>query len=472
MFRIILISFAILFLHCFGFSQNNLLPDHLEGSWLGKLSVQSFELRIVFRFTKDSTGVIQTYLDSPDQGAKDIPASISKISGDSLYIQVKSIMATYETRLMNDSILQGTFKQAGMKFPLELTKQKVSFKLNRPQEPRPPFPYEIKEVEFSNPLNGNVISGTLTYPNDKTGIPGVILISGSGPQNRDEEILGHKPFLVIADFLSRNGIAVLRYDDRGTGKSTGSFADANSFDFADDAKAAFHFFKKQLMIDSTKIGLMGHSEGGMIAQIIAAGNPEIDFLVFLAAPGQKGDELLLLQSELINRASGQSEKEIRQATKTNQKIYSIVQKEKDPELAKTKIYKELIRFQSGFSKDEIEKSGFTEEYIQASINQITSNWFATFLNYDPVIYLKEIKCPVLALNGSLDLQVDANENLRIIEQTLLLSGNPDVEVKEIDGLNHLFQPAKTGLPGEYNQIEITFDQSTLDMILAFIKSIN
>lgn len=461
---------ACLYWH--GYSQIN--PSNIEkieGSWLGKLAIQSIELRIVFRFEKDSIGTMKVYLDSPDQGVNGIPATIRKMNDDSLVVQVQSIMAKYYSKIINDSVIQGTFKQGGLSLPLEIIRQKQAFVLKRPQEPKPPFDYDIKDVEFINPVSGNKLSGTLTSPKNGNNLPGVVLITGSGAQNRDEEIMGHKPFWVIADYLSKNGIAVLRYDDRGVGKSEGIFSDATTLDFADDAEAAFNFLKTQANIDSAKTGLIGHSEGGMIAQIISSRNQDIAFIILLAAPGMKGDDLLVLQAELINRASGTSEKEIRKASKINKKIYSIVKNEDNEQTAKYKIYKILKKVKTGLSKEESEESGFSEEYIQQIISQINSNWFRTFFRLDPVKYLENVKCPVFALNGSLDLQVPPDENLSIIEQTLILSGNPKIEIKELDGLNHLFQPSKTGLPNEYNLIETTFDESTLILILSYITEL-
>jgi len=450
------------------FCQKNKTLENLKGEWLGKLTVQAFELRIVFRFTEDSTGALKVFLDSPDQGAKDIPALLTKVSGDSVRIDIKSIMAHYEALLTGDTLLSGDFNQAGMKLPLTLTHQRKAFVLERPQNPKPPFDYEIREVEFVNLENQLTLSGTVTYPKGGGKFPGVVLISGSGPQNRDEELLGHKPFWVIADHLTRHGIAVLRYDDRGFGKSEGLFGEANTLDFASDARAAFSFLKNQSFVDSAKTGLAGHSEGGLIAQILGAGMKDIDFLVLLAAPGIRGDETLLLQAEEISRASGMSEKDISRSQKTNKKIYAVLMKESNQEVAADKIKKILQRHVKKLSQEEKQAAGLSEEYIRQMVNQVNSNWFRTFLKIDPVNYLKEITCPVLALNGSLDLQVLPDENLSVIEQTLILAGNPAVTVIEPAGLNHLFQPARTGLPGEYGQIETTFDPAVLQLITDFI----
>ena len=462
------IVLVLLIIQGSAFSQKNKTHENLKGEWLGKLSVQAFELRIVFRFTEDSTGARKVFLDSPDQGAKDIPASLTKVSGDSVRIDIKSIMAHYEALLTGDTLLSGVFNQAGMKLPLTLTHQKKAFVLERPQHPEPPFDYKIREVSFVNLENQLTLSGTVTYPKGEGKFPGVVLISGSGPQNRDEELLGHKPFWVIADHLTRHGIAVLRYDDRGFGKSEGLFGEANTLDFASDARAAFSFLKNQSFIDTLSVGLAGHSEGGLIAQILGAGMKYIDFLVLLAAPGIRGDKTLLLQSEEISRASGMTEKDISRSQKTNKKIYAVLMKENDHSIAATKIEKILQRHMKKLSQEEKQAAGLSEEYIRQMVNQVNSNWFRTFLKINPVDYLREINCPVLALNGSLDLQVLPDENLSVIEQTLILAGNPAVTVVELDGLNHLFQPARTGLPGEYGQIETTFDPAVLQLITDFI----
>jgi len=298
-----------------------------------------------------------------------------------------------------------------------------------------------------------------------------VLVSGSGPQDRNESLLGHKPFLVISDYLTRNGIAVLRYDDRGTAKSQGVFGTATSADFADDAEAAINFLKADTRLDIKSIGIMGHSEGGLIAQMIAARNREVAFIVTLAGPGLKGEDLLMLQSELIARADSIPENEIAVNTKINKKLYKIARVEKDDNKAAEKMRKLIDDYWKTLSPESIKAGHLDKKALIQSVYQVLTPWFRYFIAYDPSAALKKISCPVLALNGSKDLQVPASENLKAIEKQLKKAGNNHYTIKEFAGLNHLFQPCRTGSPSEYLQIEETFSPEVLDFITQWIKGI-
>ncbi len=329
----------------------------------------------------------------------------------------------------------------------------------RPQNPTAPFPYRDEGVTFVNAVEGNKLTGTLTVPdNFAKKSPAVILISGSGAQNRDSELLGHKPFLVIADHLARNGIASLRIDDRGTGKSEKGKEGATSEDFAGDISSAVNFLKQK---GFSNIGLIGHSEGGLIAPMVASKNKEVKFLVLLAAPGVSGKKLLLKQSEDIGKASGLSAETLKNNAELNNKIYSFVENYKGNSLQKD--IENLIRKNL---KD------LPAEQIDAVAAQqsalVAMPWFTYFLKADPAVYLRRTKIPVLALNGSKDLQVSAKENLSAIKQSLNKAGNKNFETHEIPDLNHLFQHAKTGSPAEYETIEETFAPAVLQRISAWI----
>jgi alpha-beta hydrolase superfamily lysophospholipase len=307
------------------------------------------------------------------------------------------------------------------------------------------------------------LAGTLTIPAGAGPFKAVILISGSGAQNRNEELLGHKPFLVIADYLSRNGIAVLRYDDRGVGQSQGNYAEATSADLATDAEAAYNFLKNNPKINSREIGLMGHSEGGLIAPIVASSNPGIAFIISLAGPGITGQQIIIRQSQEISRISGISEEKIRKSTATSKKLYAVLRKEKDNKKAEVKIlaiYKEMLKKEKS-SKEDTEKA---VNQLKATFGAQTYTWFRYFIITDPAIFWKKVKCPVLALNGEKDLQVAADENLPAIEKALKSSGNNSVKTIQLPGLNHLFQHCKTGLPSEYSEIEETFSPEALKII--------
>ena len=305
--------------------QANLIPEQLVGSWEGSLTFNSITLRMVFHLEQNESGNLGGTMDSPDQGATGIAISEVKIDSNTINISIRSIGGTY-TGEYNDQTkeLKGTWKQGSSILPLILKPQVEEVVLNRPQEPKPPYPYNIVDVSFKNVEAEVTLAGTLIYPKGEEPFTAVILISGSGPQNRDEEVFQHKPFLVLADHLVRQGIAVLRYDDRGTGESTGNFSAAILKDFAKDAWAAFQFIKEQKFFNTTKIGLVGHSEGGLIAGMLAAEHEELDFAVLMAGPALPGEEIIYLQSALIARANGVSEEEISRSYGLNKRLFEAV----------------------------------------------------------------------------------------------------------------------------------------------------
>ena len=446
-----------------GISQTTTTLKQLTGYWSGSLKVQGMDLRLVMNIFAGENDSMMVTFDSPDQGVLDLPTSSVSIDGKEIEVSSSAIGASYAGTLnkATDSI-NGKWKQGGSSFPLILTRQLKKKELNRPQEPKPPFPYRIEEVTFTNIKEGFDLAGTLTMP-EKTGTyPAVILITGSGPQNRDEELLGHKPFLLLADFLTRKGFAVLRYDDRGVGKSKGSMKNATTLDFAVDAEAAFDFLKGHKEIDTARIGFLGHSEGGMIAPVLASEMPEVSFIVLMAGPGQTGEQILMEQSVLIAKAEGADDNTIKAAQKLNKDIYTVLKKISDNTLAGEKISKLL----SDFSKKNKQDTSYahTEEAIAAQVKTLTSPWFRCFLTFNPETYLSKVKCPVLAIGGSLDLQVPAKENLQAIEKSLIFGGNSNYQTEELDGLNHLFQTATTGSPAEYGKIEETIAPAALELI--------
>lgn len=343
--------------------------------------------------------------------------------------------------IYSQSIHKCTF-QFEIVTPLE-TKQ------NRYQEPIKPYPYKEEEVYIEN---GDIIlAATLTLPNGNQKFPAVVLVSGSGAQNRDEELMGHRPFLVIADYLTRNGIAVLRYDDRGFAKSTGDFASATTFDFATDARAAVNYLKTRKEINSEHIGLIGHSEGGIIAPLVAVDEPELDFIVLLAGCAVRGDSILMMQADLIAEASGVNNIQREETAKTNRKIYDMIIQNKSRD--------EIITVLSSVMDTEIAKN---EAFV------VTNPWFRTFINYDPFPTLSKVKCRVLAINGTKDLQVPYRENVNAIDEALKKGGNKQYKIMVMDGLNHLLQHCETGLPNEYAEIEETISPEVLQLIKDFI----
>jgi hypothetical protein len=382
-------------------------------------------------------------------------------------IQAPFLLGEYKGTVINDSTINGTWTQRGVGYILNLKKLSAAFTLNRPQEPKPPFPYTAEDLTFTNSKANINLAGTLTIPKGDGPFPAVIMITGSGGQNRDEELLGHKPFLVIADWLTRNGIAVLRFDDRGMGKSQGSQLNATSADFATDAEAAFNYLKNQPRINPKMIGLMGHSEGGLIAPIVASSNPGIGFIVSLAGPGVTGHQVIIRQSQDISRLSGVSEDQIKKSTETNKKLYAVLRKEKDNKKAEAKIlaiYREIL-LKEKTSKEDSEKA---VSQLKATFGASNYTWYRYFLFTDPATFWKKVKCPVLALNGEKDVQVASHENLPAIDKALKSSGNISVKTIQMPGLNHLFQHCDKGLPAEYGKIEETFSPEALKIISDWI----
>lgn len=450
-------------------SSQQIDKHNVTGSWMGKIPAGALELRIVFNLSIIGKDSLAATLDSPDQGAKNIKLGPVTLSGQTIKISAGALLAEYNGTFSNDTLIEGTWKQAGRSISLNLNKLKAAFALNRPQEPRPPFPYTSEDITFKNDKFNINLAGTLTLPAGNGPFPAVILITGSGAQNRDEELLGHKPFRVIADYLSRNGIAVLRYDDRGVGKSQGSYASATSADLATDAEAAYNFLKNNNKIDPKAIGLIGHSEGGLIAPIVAAGESGISFIVSLAGPGVNGEQIIHRQAADISRVSGVEEKQIKESADINKKLFAVLKKEPDNKIASEKmtaLYKSILEKK----KASPEESAEALKQIQSQLSPASLTWFRYFIMTDPAKYWKKVKCPVLALNGSKDLQVNADINLTAIEKTLKSSGNTNVKCIKAEGLNHLFQHCKTGLPAEYGNIEETFSPEMLKIISDWILS--
>ena len=443
---------------------------NLTGNWLGKLNLPGgVELTIVFKISEKDGQKYSALLDSPDQGAKDIPCGDVTFINDSLIIEVPVVNGSFEGKInWEDKSIQGIWKQSGSSFNLSLNYSEKYVGLNRPQEPKPPFPYAVEEVLIENDKDQIYLSGTLTIPKDREKFPAVVLISGSGPQNRDEEIFGHKPFLVISDFLTINGISVLRFDDRGVGASTGDFSKATTYDFANDVLAAVNYLKSRAEIDSKKIGLIGHSEGGMIAQIAAVKNPDdVNYIIMLAGVGIPGDELILLQSKIIAGIEGRPKEEIEKAMVNQERLVNILKSDKLNNEIETEIRQIIYDAFSNLpeSRENIDK------IIDMQMKTVTSDWYRNFLRFKPSEYLEQIKCPVLALNGEKDAQVPPKENLSAIEKALNKAGNKNFKVLELKGLNHLFQTAETGSISEYGKIEETFSQTALEEMLKWLKEI-
>jgi pimeloyl-ACP methyl ester carboxylesterase len=443
----------------------------ITGVWNGVLKVQGIQLRLVFHVTKTDTGY-STTMDSPDQGAKDIPMSKTTFENQVFTTDMAAANIEYTGKLDSTGVIVGTFNQAGQSFPLNLSRKATEeVELKRPQNPVKPYPYYSEEVTVENRKDNITLAGTLTLPSKEGKYPVVVLITGSGPQNRDEEIMGHKPFLVLSDYLTRHGIAVLRCDDRGTFASTGNFAKATTFDFATDVEAEVSYLKTRKDIDTKHIGLIGHSEGGIIAPIVAVKDKNVSFIVLMAGTGVSGSDLLLLQQEEIGRASGISEEKLKETAEINRGAFNIIEQSTDSATISQKLTEYLNQKMKENPEIDIPKGKSANEIIQQQIAQITSPWMLNFIKYNPAPMLEKVKCPVLAINGDKDLQVSSKVNLPAIENALKKGGNKNYSIKELPGLNHLFQECKTGLPQEYSTIEQTISPLALETMTNWIKEI-
>lgn len=337
---------------------------------------------------------------------------------------------------------------------------------NRPQEPKEPFGYTSENINFINSTADSIsLAGTLTLPKDIKNPPVAILISGSGPQDRNEELLGHKPFLVIADYLTNHGIGVLRYDDRGVGESKGDFNTATTFDFATDVEAAIDYLKSRNDMNTSKLGLIGHSEGGLIAPMVASKNKDVTFVILLAAPGVNGAEILLAQSRKAGQLAGTPQAFLDENEKLASTIYDIIRAHTEEEIIKTKITNTLNDYKTNNPQSAITPH-ITPMMIAQQLSILKSEWLCNFIRIEPKDYLEKTTCPVLALNGSKDIQVLSDINLEGIKNGL--SDNKDITIKELDGLNHLFQTAETGNVQEYSKIEETFAPIALETIKDWI----
>ncbi|MCS6862583.1 MAG: alpha/beta fold hydrolase [Abditibacteriales bacterium] len=443
------------------------MSSSLEGAWQGVLEVAGAKLRLVLKISTKPDGTLTATLDSVDQGARDIPVDEVTFKGETLRFAIKNLAVMYEGKLSGAEIV-GQFKQGGITLPLTLRKTDKPPEVRRPQTPQKPYPYVEEEVSYENKKAGVKLAGTLTLPTGKGPFPAALLITGSGAQDRDETVFGHKPFWVLADYLTRRGIAVLRVDDRGVGGSTGNVAEATSEDLAEDVLAGVAYLKGRREINPKRIGLIGHSEGGLIAPIAASKSKDVAFIVLMAGTGLTGEEIIYRQSELLLKAHGAHILDIAAQRRVQEKMFAVVRAEPDNSRAEKKLREILAEEISQLSEAEKKAAGSASAALEAQVKEVLSPWFRFFLTYDPKPTLRKVKCPVLALNGEKDLQVPPQENLRAIADALKAGGNRDYTIKEFPGLNHLFQTCQTGAPSEYAQIEETIAPVVLETIASWI----
>jgi len=453
------------------FSLLSIAQKPIEGAWEGRLNTGSFSLRLVFHLKKDA-GFFTGTMDSPDQGAKDIALTKVTLVGDSLGMEVANIGGKASGRLVNDTVFVGQWSQSVASLPLELKKVAHPSTVNRPQTPKPPFPYAAEDVIYANKDHSIQYGATITIPQGEGSFPAVILITGSGQQNRDEELFGHKPFAVIADFLTRQGYVVLRVDDRGIGKTTGNADSATSRDYADDVNVGLDYLRSRKEVDKSKIGMLGHSEGGMIAQIVAAERPDIAFVISLAGPGEKITDLMREQSKAIMESAGASKEVIDASLRFNQMvIIPVITAPTDTiaRLAAKTIFANLFK---NYSKATIEAAtGVTgEQDLMNLVGVYRQPWMRYFFQYNPDQYIRKMKGKVLVLNGEKDIQVVSKSNLAGWKASLAKSGVKKYDVVELPGLNHLFQHCKTCSVPEYAQIEETISPEVLEIIGNWMKA--
>ncbi|MFD2562548.1 alpha/beta hydrolase family protein [Aquimarina rubra] len=445
----------ILLLSIFSMS---LFSQDITGDWMGKVTINTMKLDVAFHIEKMADNYALT-MDIPLQGLSGVKAESATLIDSILTISFPDLKLEYKGNLSENGEIIGSFMQRGNPIPLNL--KKGTIKLNRPQEPKPPFSYYSEEITFMNVADTLKLAGTLTLPKKDGKFPVVIIVSGSGPQNRDGEMMGHKPYFLIADQLTRNGIGVLRFDERGVGASEGDFNTVTIAVSSSDVKSAVDYLKTRKEIDASKIGLIGHSIGGIVAPKVASETENISFLVLLAAPGVNGDILMLSQKAAIEKTMGLNEMQIAQGQELVKGAYDII---KNSKLDNTSLKDSINSFYSN-------KYGkmFPENQRKMLVAQITSFEVASLIQSKPSEYLEKIDVPVLAMNGDKDLQVPADENLMVIKNSLTKGSNDSVKIMKLENLNHLFQECKTGAMSEYSEIEQTFSPTALDVITSWIQ---
>jgi len=441
----------------------------IEGIWQGTLKFSGIELRIIFTISRSPDNTLTATYDVPEQNATDVPVDEITFNNRNVRLEIIPIEGVFKGKLSEDGVkIDGNWTQSGMTLPLVLERTHTKPVIKRPQEPKEPFPYRIEEVVFKNIDAGITLAGTLTLPPSEGTFPAVLLLSGSGAQDRDEAVFGHRPFLVLADYLTRRGIAVLRVDDRGVGDSTGDFDKATALDFAADAMAGVTYLKSRKEINHELIGLVGHSEGGMIAPMVAVQSPDIAFIVLIASPGMAIKKMEYSEQARTLKTNGASDDLVARSRAVQESLFAVISQEIDSKVVLDKFTSIITEFFKGLSEEERKITEISEEnlevYIHDQFQKLHSPWFRFYLPFDPGTVLQKVTCPVLAVNGEKDVQVTPKENLQAITRALKAGGNNNYTVKELPNLNHLLQTAETGKISEYGKIEETMSPTALQII--------
>ena len=442
------------------------VPPVADEIWAGTLDAIVQKLPLRFRIGKGADGRADVRMDSLGQKAGGFRAERT-VAGDAWTIKVPAVKGEFAGKLGADGKLTGSWKQGGAALPLELEKVDVKRVSNaapekrRPQTPLPPFPYDVRDAAFRNANDTVDLAGTLTLPQGAGPWPAVVLVSGSGQQDRDETLMDHKPFLVLADALTRAGIAVLRYDDRGVGGSTGDPSKATSVDFSRDAEAAVDWLKEQPGIDQEKVGVVGHSEGGLIAAMLASRRSDLAGIVMLAGTGVDGGRILISQGELVLRSEGLGGvDQLRRSRIMQEAMIDAVRgsaADADPAALATKAGTRIrAELAEEMARADADAKAQLDAAVADGLRRLSAPWFRFFIGHDPAADLAKVSCPVLAIVGEKDVQVDPALNLPAIRQALAAGGNADATVEELPGLNHLFQTCTSGAVSEYDRIEETF----------------
>jgi pimeloyl-ACP methyl ester carboxylesterase len=470
-----------IFITFFLFSFSVVFSQNIVGNWQGSIEVNGQGIPIVFHFFNDSTGKLNGKWDSPSQNVMNLPCSDITVRADSVVIGLKVISGFYEGKFLNADSITGLWHQGQAQLPLNISRTGTeTFKQpQRPQSPKPPFNYDAKDVIYFNADKSMQYGATFTKPSEPAKnkkFPAVLLITGSGKQDRDENIFDHKPFAVIADYLTKRGIAVLRVDDRGMGNTTGNFDTSSSEDFAKDVEAGINYLKSRDDVDIKRIGLIGHSEGGMIAPMVAAHNKNVSFIVLLAGTGVPGAAINDYQNVLPLKTAGVSDSAIQHYLELHHALVKAATSAENPDDYKNEVSKVYYDWKKNQSPETINFliKGTDEQVIpvlQSKYGLFHSKWWKFFLVHDPAKDLEKISIPVLALNGEKDVQVDPKINLPAIEAALKKSKSKNYKTIELPGLNHLFQHCKRCTIDEYGELEETFSQDALKIVGDWIESV-
>lgn len=439
----------------------------IMGDWSGTLDIGIAQINIILHLQEFADESIRGTFDYLEEKMYGLEIDSLTFQNNTLKFEIKNFLVSFEGVLINNDLqISGQWSQHGKLFPISFEKGKKSIEApKRPQEPKLPYPYKEEVISFDG--QNTTLSGTFTSPFSKAPFPVVILISGAGPSDRDGSILGHKPLWILADYLTRQGIAVLRFDKRGCGKSTGDFSNATTEDFASDVLAGVEHLLSRKDVDSKQIGLIGLSEGGIIAPMVALKSHVIAYIVLMATCGVNGEEMMCAWSASIEKDKGSTEESIESDRKYKKELFAVLKSEKNFEIAAKQLREFIINHtMSKENKDEL--SSFESEAIDAEVNYLNTHWLRYFLAYEPALALRKIQIPVLALHGELDKQIFSKQNLPVISQALEEAGNENYKVVELPKLNHIFQTCQTGSFTEYSKIEETISPVALGLIADWI----